>query len=54
MEKAEQGALLHGPGHTVGRGRGSTQLIFGHLQGTDMSYRFKYTNELESRGQRNA
>jgi hypothetical protein len=27
--------------HAVGRGRVNTQLIFSHLQGADMSYRFK-------------
>jgi hypothetical protein len=47
MMKAEKGDLLHGCGHVMGRGRVSTQLIFSHLQGIDMSYKFKYTKELE-------
>jgi hypothetical protein len=46
MVKAEKGGLLHALGHTVGRGKVNTQLIFGHLRDTDMSYRFKYTKEL--------
>jgi hypothetical protein len=29
------------PGLAMGRGRVSTQLIFSHLPGTDMNYRFK-------------
>jgi hypothetical protein len=41
MVKAEKGGLLHSSGHAVGRGRVSTQLIFSHFWGTDMSYRFK-------------
>jgi hypothetical protein len=30
------------------RGRGSTQPILSHLQGTDISYRFNYTRELRA------
>jgi hypothetical protein len=41
MVKAERGGLLYGLGHAMGRGRVRTQLIFSHLQGIDMSYRFK-------------
>jgi hypothetical protein len=33
--------LLHALGHAMGRGRVSTQPIFSHFQGIDMSYRFK-------------
>jgi hypothetical protein len=33
--KVEEDGLLHGLGHTVGRGRVSTWPIFCHLQGTD-------------------
>jgi hypothetical protein len=54
MVKAEKGGLLHGSGHTLGRGRVNIQLIFSHLWGTDMSYRFKQTEELGGRGQRYA
>jgi hypothetical protein len=39
--KPEKGDLLHGSGHAWGKGRVSTQLIFSHLLGTDMSYGFK-------------
>jgi hypothetical protein len=39
--KSEKGDLLHGLGHAMGRGRVSTQHIFSHFQGIDMSYRFK-------------
>jgi hypothetical protein len=46
MVKTEKGGLFHGSGHAVGRGRIGTQLIFSHLQGADMSYRFKYTKDL--------
>jgi hypothetical protein len=46
MVKIEKGGLLHSLGHAVGRGRISTQPIFSHLQGTDMSYRVKWTKEL--------
>jgi hypothetical protein len=38
MVKTEKGGLLP---VAVGGGRVSTQLIFNHLQDTDMSYRFK-------------
>jgi hypothetical protein len=41
MVKAEKGGLLHSSGHAMGRGRVNTQLTFSHLQGADMSYRFK-------------
>jgi hypothetical protein len=41
MVKAEKGGLLQVLGHVVGRGRINTQLILSHLQGTDMSHRFK-------------
>jgi hypothetical protein len=43
MVKAEKG---HRWGHAVGRGRINTQPIFSHLQGADMSCRFKQTKEL--------
>jgi hypothetical protein len=46
MEKAEKGGLVDSSGHAQGRGRVSTQLIFSHLWGTEMSYRFKQTKEL--------
>jgi hypothetical protein len=46
MVKAEKGNLIHGSGHAMGSGRVSTQLIFCHLWGTNMNYRFKYTKEL--------
>jgi hypothetical protein len=39
--RAEKGGLLHCLGHTVGRSRVSTQPIFSHLWGTDMSFSFK-------------
>jgi hypothetical protein len=48
MVKAEKGDSLHGLGHAMGRGRVSTQLIFNHLQGTGMSYRFKKTKKLRA------
>jgi hypothetical protein len=41
MVKSEKGGLLHGLGYAMGIGRGRTQLILGHLSGTDMSYRSK-------------
>jgi hypothetical protein len=41
MVKAEKGDSLHGLGHAMGRGRVSTQPIFSHIQGADMSYRLK-------------
>jgi hypothetical protein len=41
MVKAEKRGLLHGSGHAMGRGRVRTQLIFSHLWGTNMSYRYK-------------
>jgi hypothetical protein len=46
MMKTEIGGLLHSLRHAMGRGRVSTPLIFKHLLGTDMSYKFKYTKEL--------
>jgi hypothetical protein len=46
MVKTEKGGLLYSSGHAMGRGRVSTQLTFSLLQGTDLSYRFKYTKEL--------
>jgi hypothetical protein len=45
MVIAERGDFLQDSGHTVGRGRVSTQPIFIHLQDTDMSYRFKSTKD---------
>jgi hypothetical protein len=39
MVKTDRGGLLHSLGPIMGRGRVSTQLIFSHLWGTDMSYR---------------
>jgi hypothetical protein len=41
MVTAEKAGLLHDWRHAMGRGRISTQLIFIHLQGIDMSYRLK-------------
>jgi hypothetical protein len=41
MVKAEKGDLFHSSGHAMGRDRVSTQLIFSHLRGTDMSYMLK-------------
>jgi hypothetical protein len=43
MRRAEKGDLLHSTGHTMGRGKISTQSIFTHLQGINMSFRFKQT-----------
>jgi hypothetical protein len=40
-ESRERFILLHSSGHVMGRGRVSTQSIFSHLLGTEMSYRFK-------------
>jgi hypothetical protein len=45
MVKAEKRGLLHGWEHALGRGSISTQLILSHLQGTDISYSFKYTKK---------
>jgi hypothetical protein len=45
MEKAEKVGLLHNLGHHR-KARVSSQLIFSHLQGKNMSYRFKLTKEL--------
>jgi hypothetical protein len=38
MVKAEKGDLLHGLERAMGRGRVSTQSIFSHLWGTEMSF----------------
>jgi hypothetical protein len=35
--------------YAMGRGRGSTQPIFSHLQGIDMSYRLKQTKNFDRR-----
>jgi hypothetical protein len=52
--KAEEGDLLPSSGNAMGRGKISTQLIFIHLQVTNISYRFIYTKELGARGKRYA
>jgi hypothetical protein len=39
--QAQKEDILQGSGHAIGRGRVSAQPFFRHLQGTDMSYRFK-------------
>jgi hypothetical protein len=41
LSVSKKGGFLHSSGHTVERGTVSTQRILSHLQGTDMSYRFK-------------
>jgi hypothetical protein len=45
-KKTEKGDSLHSPGHTMGRAREIIQPIFGHLQGTDMRFSFKYTKNM--------
>jgi hypothetical protein len=40
-EGRQKGDLLYLSADALGRGKVSTQLIFSHLLGTDMSYRFK-------------
>jgi hypothetical protein len=41
MVKAEEGDLLQGSGHFMGRGRVSILVILSHLWGTEMNYKFK-------------
>jgi hypothetical protein len=41
LVKIEKGNLSQNSGHAMGKSKVSTQLIFSHLKGTDMSYRFK-------------